>query len=136
MTIYLLALVLALLLGWLLIRRRRARIAAEAASRATYKPEDTRFHAVSIRFETYACEAAKALEGRRFLADAAPRLPLAECNATECKCRFVHHKDRRSGRDRRSPFGSGQSIDMATGKHRIERREGKDRRAEPDDNRY
>ncbi len=58
MTIYLLALALALLLGWLLVRRRRTRIAAEAASRATYKPEDTRFHAVSIRFEAFAASQA------------------------------------------------------------------------------
>ena len=62
----------------------------------------TQFHAVSIKFEESACSAAKDLEGKRFLSSAAPRIPLPDCDVLECKCRFIHHKDRRD--PYRSPF--------------------------------
>lgn len=64
----------------------------------------SQFHAVSIRFASTACEAAKNMEGKRFLSGAAPKIPLPDCDAAVCKCRFVHHKDRRAGEDRRSGF--------------------------------
>jgi len=85
------------------------------------------FHAVSLSYSNSACEAAKNMEGRRFLSGTAPRIPLPDCDVLECKCRFVHHKDRRKGDDRRNPyvqgFGSGN-----TGKFRQEQRKYGDRR--------
>ncbi|MDJ0905483.1 MAG: hypothetical protein QNI96_05645 [Woeseiaceae bacterium] len=118
----------ALLLVWLLVRRRNASAAKKAESAAPrVSQESTRFHAVSIRFESNACKAARAMEGRRFLSNAAPRLPLPECDVLECNCRFVHHKDRRTGRDRRSPFGPG-GIGGGTGRFEQEQRKGGDRR--------
>ena len=71
--------------------------------------------------------AAKAMTGRRFLATAAPHLPLADCNFPECQCKFAHYDDRRTGRDRRSPFAAGGSTG-ATGTYERERREKTDRR--------
>ena len=82
------------------------------------------FHAVSIKHAENACEAAKAMAGMRFLSSAAPRLPLGECNAQECLCRFIHHADRRSGNERRNPYGSAIAKDSADG--------GEDRRAVED----
>lgn len=90
----------------------------------------TQFHAVSIQFADRACEAAKKMEGRRFLAGAAPRIPLPECNVLECKCRFVHHQDRRSGTERRGQYVPTRlaSSDPYSGKERRYRgdRRGKD----------
>ena len=86
----------------------------------------TRFHAVSIKFTPDACQAAKDLEGRRFLSSAAPRIPLPECDVLECHCKFVHHKDRRAG-DRRSPFAKSIGSD-GTGSYEAEKRRGRDRR--------
>ncbi len=82
------------------------------------------FHAVSIRFPSSACSAAKNIKGKRYLSSAAPRIPLPDCDVLECKCRFIHHKDRREGDDRRDHFRPG--IAGETGKH--ERRHGPDRR--------
>lgn len=62
------------------------------------------FHAVSLQIAESACSAAQEIAGKRFLAAAAPRIPLPECNATECKCRFIHHADRRSGAERRGSY--------------------------------
>jgi hypothetical protein len=61
----------------------------------------SQFHAVSIQTSDTACDAAKALQGKRILAGAAPRIPLPECDAPQCKCRFSHHQDRRRREDRR-----------------------------------
>jgi hypothetical protein len=123
----------ALLLIWLLVRRRNASGSEQPQSAAPpVGHKSTEFHAVSIRFESNACKAAREMEGRRFLSTAAPRLPLPECDVLECNCRFMHHKDRRAGRDRRSPFGPG-GIGGGTGRYEQEQRKGRDRRKSDDE---
>ena len=54
------------------------------------------YPAVSIRCGN-GCDAAQALKGCRFLGDEAPTLPLKNCTAEVCDCRYVHHVDRRTG---------------------------------------
>lgn len=126
--------VIALLLVWFFMRQRSQ--AKDAPSAAEVKHRDhSAYHAVSIKFEANACDAAKTMAGRRFLASAAPRLPLADCNALECRCRFAHHEDRRSGKDRRSPFSAAKYTD-GTGSFAKERRECLDRRKDADSDRF
>ena len=116
--------------GWLVIRRRQERPVERPDRRAALPSDvDTAYHAVSIRFGENACNAAREMAGRRFLSSAAPRIPLADCDAADCKCRFVHHKDRRSGKDRRSPFTAGGRA-AASGSYARERRDGRERRAD------
>ncbi len=125
--------ILVVLLGaWLVVRKRRKGAAEAPRPAAMRRKESTEYHAVSIKFDAKACNAAKALEGRRFLATAAPKLPLPDCDVLDCKCRFVHHKDRRTGKDRRSPFGGG-GFGAGTGRFDSEQRAGKDRRADRDE---
>jgi hypothetical protein len=82
-------------------------------------------HAVSIERDLLPCDAAKALEDKRFLSHEAPELPLAGCDRDKCGCRYIHHSDRRSNEERRLPFvthkGFGFEVDS-------ERRESADRR--------
>ena len=93
---------------------------------------DTQYHAVSLKFSSNACEAAKTMEGKRFLSSAAPRIPLADCDVLECKCRFVHYKDRRQHDDRRAPYRN--SISGETGSYKKEQRHRGDRRGnDPED---
>jgi len=133
MNIPLMALLLVLLLVvWLFIRHRQSLSAEESKPAQRTNSPKIAYHAVSLKFSSSACEAAKELEGRRFLSSAAPRLPLPECEALECSCRFVHHKDRRTGKDRRSPFGSS-GLGGGTGKFDQEQRSRKDRRASDDE---
>ena len=133
MQLQLLALAAVLLIIWLYLRRRNeAGKAKEAAAATVAKAEDTTYHAVSIKFGKNACAAAQAMTGQRFLAGEAPTIPLAGCDAAACECRFTHHKDRRSGKDRRSPFGAG-SIGGGTGRFDAERRQKSDRRKSADD---
>ena len=136
MLLELLGLVVVLLIAWLYLRRRSAARQAQEAA-ATSRPRkaaDTSYHAVSIKLGKDACAAAKNMTGHRYLASEAPRIPLPGCDAAVCECRFAHHEDRRSGKDRRSPFGRG-SIGGGTGRFDKERREKSDRRrsADPDE---
>ena len=93
--------------------------------------QSTQFHAVSLKLSSGACDAAKALQGKRFLSNAAPRIPLEDCDAGKCDCRFVHHKDRRSGEDRRYPFFQGYGGGAASGRYEQERRTSRERRDDP-----
>ena len=121
-----------LVIVWLYLRRRSAaRKTKEPAASSRTETEDTRYHAVSIRYGNDACSAAKSVAGQRFLAVEAPRLPLQGCDAEVCECRFMHFKDRRSGHDRRSPFGAG-SVGVSTGRFDKERRTTPDRRKNDD----
>lgn len=122
-------LILALLVAiWWLIKKRKEGVAVDQqAAIARPKSGNTQFHAVSIKLSGHSCKAAQELSGRRFLATAAPKLPLPECDVLDCNCRFAHHDDRRSNKERRSPFGPGGSAN-ATGSFRAEQRSGGDRR--------
>lgn len=122
----------ALLAVWLLLRRRQASQSTAQKPVTRARSATTAYHAVSIKFSSNACSAARDLDGRRFLSSAAPKLPLADCDVLECKCRFVHHKDRRAGKDRRSPFAPS-GYGTATGSHQIEQRDNKDRRVKRDE---
>ena len=70
------------------------------ASRRTRTPSTTRlkFHGVSIKADSEcACDAAGKLQGRRFLSDEAPYLPLDGCTDIEsCECVYEHFDDRRT----------------------------------------
>ena len=101
-----------------------------AAARPSKSAATTEFHAVSLNFRSSACSAAKSLKGKRFLSNAAPRIPLADCDVLECECRFVHHQDRRAGDERRDSYSQG--LGGETGKHPIEQRKRRDRREDSD----
>lgn len=125
-------LIVVLAVAWWYFRQRAAgeaaaRGAAGADRRLTHSSSE--FHAVAIKTPAFACEAARKLEGVRILAAEAPKLPLPECDRESCECRFQHYDDRRSGRDRRSPFGSAGST-PGTGRFEQERRQADGRRAD------
>jgi hypothetical protein len=129
----LLLLVVGLLIAWYFYRQGLDKPGERKDRRVSPALKDSaRYHAVSIKPGAYACSAANDLAGQRFLASEAPSLPLSDCNAADCECHFTHHKDRRSGKDRRSPFTSG-GMAAATGTFGSERREGRDRRLDDDD---
>ena len=124
--------VVALLIAIVLMRRNAGGQKKPASERPSptgtaSKNSSNQFHAVSIKFSRSACEAAKAMDGKRFLSSAAPRLPLPECDILDCKCKFIHFKDRRDSENRRDPHGP--PISGGTGEQRAAR----DRRAEPPD---
>ena len=123
-----------LILLILLFRRTQATTSKRPPrpSRLGKVKPDPQFHAVSLAPAGHACEAAKAIEGKRFLSTAAPRIPLPDCDVATCNCQFIHHKDRRRASDRRKQF---RKINIGeTGALQKERRYRGDRRNnDPDD---
>lgn len=77
-----------------ILRLRQRRPQKSASSSAAKKAG--KFHAVTIEMDRHPCSAVRPLEGQTFLSRDAPLLPLAECDQAACKCRFVHHEDRRN----------------------------------------
>jgi len=85
------------------------------------------YHAVSIRPQPDACEAALAASGTRVLAAKAPLLPLRDCDRAEhCACRYQHFEDRRD-MPRRQADGAPPSTPAA---HDVDRRASHGRRIE------
>ena len=126
----LVGLLLVLLLLWLFIRQRSSQAAKRSPRQVGNKfaaQKKSKYHAVSLRFSHDACNAAKALQGERFLATEAPTLPLPNCDAHNCECHFAHHDDRRSGKDRRNVF-TAAGYSASTGRFAQERRTQTDRR--------
>ena len=97
LTIGFIILVIIALLFYFIRRNQAVPDQRPVDQRPAKKSPSTEFHAVSIKFASSACDAAKALEGKRFLSTAAPRIPLPECDVLECKCRFVHRRRRGDG---------------------------------------
>lgn len=128
----LLGIALVLSIAWLIIRIRRGKTDVSSTNATKLARKKVAYHAVSISVEQNACDAAKAMTGRRFLSNAAPPLPLPECDVMECRCIFAHHVDRREKKDRRSPFAAAGYSTGATGTHEKERRARKNRRDDPD----
>lgn len=79
------------------------------------------YRAASICPGGGACVEATALGDKRFLLAQTPRMPLRECDAAKCECRYVRHEDRRVREDRRSPFCLQTDLHGVAGRseHRI-----------------
>jgi len=72
------------------------------------RDEKTSFRAISIVTKWGAvCPAAAQIEGKRFLCNEVPPLPLTACNQKICKCVYQHHADRREESRRDSDVGIG-----------------------------
>ncbi len=101
---------------------------APARTIVPVRPEEPTMctHAVSIEVGGRPCAAARALHDKRFLSDEAPPLPLKECDAGECRCRYEHHSDRRKEEDRRLPFAIDADFVKEDGLK--DRRQSSDRR--------
>ncbi len=134
MNAYLIGGLVVLVIAWVIVKKR------EGAGNRREQPEpdvirpsqtNSKYHAVAIRPGRRVCEAVKKLNGQRILSNDAPMLPVKGCDIVDCECSYVHYKDRRCGKDRRSPFNSG-GLSAATGKFEAERRENTERRKEED----
>ena len=77
------------------------------------------YRATSIVHCANACNAARAIGNKRFLDidKVTPRLPLADCDAAVCGCKYAHHDDRREDHDdRRQPSALQSELYERTGK--------------------
>lgn len=89
-------LLLALLFTVFVLKKKKA----QPQINNTIEPKP--YAAVKIEPCDFSCPAAFEHASKPFLVSEAPSLPLAECNKIEaCRCKFVHHHDRRQSSDDR-----------------------------------
>jgi len=99
------------------------------------KPDDSRpgarssrYHGVSCHPPRQSCDAAVRIAGARYLVAEAPQLPLPDCTARQCRCKYEHYEDRRrEDADRRIPYGL--KNDLFGAMNQQERRTRRARRA-------
>lgn len=70
---------------------------SKPSARKKAEPAKTPYRATLIITGEEACEAVRALADKPFLDSDqnTPNLPLANCTATRCRCRYAHRDDRR-----------------------------------------
>ena len=86
------------------------------------------YRAISIVCGQNSCAAVKAIGSKRFLIEDSdvPLLPLTECDAENCACKYIHREDRREEGERRTISGQGTERHLISGK--VEQREKRGRR--------
>lgn len=123
-----------------LIMRQFAKIIKSRHAHLTDGKYTDKYSCVSIRYDSsIECKSIHEYETRPYLSDKPPQsletkqrfllsegisLPLQGCTARHCRCRFIHHKDRRVG-DRRDHDGLMAHFSAST---KSERRSRSDRR--------
>jgi hypothetical protein len=81
------------------------------------------FQAVSIYRGLTCCLAAQKLSEQRFLMKHAPVLPLSSCTLPDrCECRYLKHKDRRTGERRLMDFSLASRLYAGPERRRDARR--------------
>lgn len=85
------------------------RLFPKALSGRSKTPPASRFRAVEILVDENCCKAAEAARGQRFLSNEVPPLPLPDCDAETCACRYELFADRRKG-GRRDADRHGESA--------------------------
>ncbi len=87
------------------------------------------YHCVACKCGEEDCAGVAGLKDKLFLVGDDHRLPVPECTAVRCRCRYVHYPDRRGSEDdRRASFGLEQ--EMYKFNHDRDRRLSLGRRAE------
>lgn len=78
--------------------RKKSDACVKPAASQNDSVEDTqRYRGVEVVANNDACcQAAKDIEGRRFLLSQVPMLPLTDCDAGDCRCTYERFDDRRS----------------------------------------
>lgn len=92
---------------------RRMRIPAEARMRGrpvTVGRVTNPYHSVSIVAGASCGQTAQRYGGRRYLTQEAPSIPLWSCDDRNCRCRYLHHEDRRDRSDRRRRDAPGATV--------------------------
>lgn len=105
---------------WMASRRAVARAESESSRSRSLHP----YRCVAIKHGVKSCAAAGDLEGRRFLPDEAPLLPLPNCASGTCRCSYARFDDRRDD-ERRHSHALGRGFADAG---KMERRGAMDRR--------
>jgi hypothetical protein len=106
------------------LKKTQKRVAPLSHSQQLYRlRENGVFYGVKIHGSS--CESAAKCAGIVFPFEEAPKLPLENCEAAICSCKYMGVPDRRDSADRRTGADRRFSI-----RQTMDRRSGRDRRSE------
>ena len=116
---------------WLVFRRshrdiRPKHLQQASSASSVGSRSSTQWRAVKIAPGLICCDAAAKMSGQVYLSTESPRLPLDGCDEADCRCKYVHLDDRRSGDDRRIELGD---LGAFLPSNQVERRKRRGRRA-------
>ena len=114
--------IIVLLALWQFTARSSQRKDSQGQSAHT---DSASFRSVGIDVGKHCCRAANNIRGERYLINQAPPLPLAACESTQCRCKYIHFADRRT--DERRDFPAPPSM-LGKQREEKERRSRQDRR--------
>jgi hypothetical protein len=78
-----------------------------------------------IAAEDDCCQAARDIIGKRYLTDEAPRLPLSDCDAAVCRCKYKRFDERREDLRRSSDIGFDPTIHWQGDENRSKKSSGR-----------
>jgi hypothetical protein len=119
--------IVVLLIIWQLLAASSKKASAAQAQLRSRDSGDGSFRSVGIDVGKQCCRAATNIRGERYLINQAPPLPLAACDSTTCRCKYIHFADRRTADDDRRDFPAPPSM-LANQDRESERRKKQDRR--------
>ena len=124
----LIVLILALAVAFIrMVAPQQSTVIREVASstgKQSARPDASRgpisYRSVSIVCDSNGCDAAKTLADKQFLTYEAPLVPLPDCTAANCACKYFHYQDRRNQTtDRRAPIAlTTDTSEQGDGKER------------------
>jgi len=95
-------------------------------SKQAHSPETSPYRAAEVIYPECACDAVRALGGRRYLLREVPRIPVPDCTMRKCECSYVRFKDRRNeSSDRRALFSIRTNMYTTHGNNERRRRAGR-----------
>jgi hypothetical protein len=106
-------------------KKTSARILTKRSKSAT--PERSYTHrAAEIASGECACDAVRKVEGRRFLVNDVPPIPVPDCTSLNCKCSYIRYNDRRCWHaDRRALFSLKADLHTIAGNEERRRKQGR-----------
>ena len=121
---------LGLIAAFLILRTKRGIPTRKKKVASPARPKN-RYRAAAILHGNCACSAVKKIGKHRFLASEVPTIPLQDCTAQSCNCKYSRYTDRRDRDTRRAPFTLESDLYSTAGKP--ERRRVKARRSMDND---
>jgi hypothetical protein len=116
--------VMVLLIGLRATRRRRVPAQSAITQRVVARQAEPAATSSALRSSGGTCHAATLIGDRLLWASHAPRLPLADCKRTDCRCCYEGVEDQRHG-DRREVVDRRDAIRLSDGRRLSDRRSAK-----------
>ena len=106
---------LSLIAAFLMLRSKRDTPTRKKKVETQVQPKKL-YSSAAIMHGDCACSAVKKMGKHRFLASEVPIIPVPDCTAKSCTCKYARYNDRRNMDTRRDPFNLESDLYATAGK--------------------